>query len=312
MNLQQLEYIVAVDTHRHFAKAAEACFITQATLSMMIKKLEQELNVTLFDRSKQPVIPTEAGVAVIEQARIVLKEASRITELATEQISGIQGKLRIGIIPTLAPYLLPLFLSQFLTKYPAIQLKVIEQTTDQLLHLLTTDKIDVGIMAIPLTDPSFHQTHLFQEEFKVFVAASDRNLQKKYLLPEDIDINKLWLLEEGHCLRSQMLYLCELQKSQAKVHHLDYEAGSIESLLKITEINKGITIVPQLATLDFDGAKAAKLRSFKPPVPVRQIGLVTYRHFVKKKLLEVLETEITQSVQEYLTTSKAEKQVIPL
>jgi LysR family hydrogen peroxide-inducible transcriptional activator len=311
MNLQQLQYIIAVDTHRHFAKAAEACFITQATLSMMIKKLEQELHVTLFDRSKQPVVPTEAGVAIIEQARVVLKEAAQIKQLAEDQKSGLKGQLRIGIIPTLAPYLLPLFLSSFLEQYPAIQLKVIEQTTEQLLHLLATDKIDVGIMAIPLSDTSFKQTHLFYEEFKVFVAAPDKNLQKKYLLPEDIDVNKLWLLEEGHCLRSQMLYLCELQKSQARAHHLDYEAGSIESLLKITELNKGVTIVPELATLDFDSRKTTKLRHFKPPVPVRQIGLVTYRHFVKKRLLDVLEEAIIGSVRQYIKVTREHSQVVP-
>jgi LysR family hydrogen peroxide-inducible transcriptional activator len=311
MNLQQLEYIIAVDTHRHFAKAAEACYITQATLSMMIKKLEQELHITLFDRSKQPVVPTEAGIAIIEQARIVLKEAAQIKQLAESQKSGLQGKLRIGIIPTLAPYLLPLFLSSFLEQYPAIQLKVIEQTTDQLLHLLATDKLDVGIMAIPLSDISFKQTHLFYEQFKVFVSAPDKNLQKKYLLPEDIDINKLWLLEEGHCLRSQMLYLCELQKSQARAHHLDYEAGSIESLLKITELNKGVTIIPELATLDFDTTRTKKLRAFKPPVPVRQIGLVTYRHFIKKRLLDVLEEAIIKSVKRYVVVSKGGEQVVP-
>lgn len=312
MNLQQLEYIIAVDTHRHFAKAAEACFITQATLSMMIKKLEQELQVTLFDRSKQPVVPTELGVVIIEQARVVLKEATQIKQLAEEQKGGLQGLLRIGIIPTLAPYLLPLFLSSFLDKYAAIQLKVIEQTTDQLLHLLATDKIDVGIMAIPLSDATFKQTHLFYEEFKAFVAAPDKALQKKYILPEDIDVNKLWLLEEGHCLRSQMLYLCELQKSQAKAHHLDYEAGSIESLLKITELNKGVTIIPELATLDFGTAKTNKLRSFKPPVPVRQIGLVTYRHFIKKKLLDVLAQAITDSVKKHISLTKGKEHVVPV
>lgn len=277
----------------------------------MIKKLEQELNVTLFDRSKQPVVPTEVGRAIIEQARIVLKEAGQLKQLASDQKDGLQGQLRIGIIPTLAPYLLPLFLSSFLKTYPAIQLKVIEQTTDQLLHLLETDKIDVGIMALPLADASFKQTHLFYEEFKVFVAAPDKQLKKKYLLPEDIDVEKLWLLEEGHCLRSQMLYLCELQKSQAKAHHLDYEAGSIESLLKITEINKGVTIIPELATLDFPHTKAGKLRSFKPPVPVRQIGLVTYRHFIKKKLLDVLAKAIAESVKEHLPLEKGKEQVVP-
>lgn len=312
MNLQQLEYITAVDTHRHFAKAAEACFVTQATLSMMIKKLEQELNLVIFDRSKQPVVPTEAGKKVIEQARVVLRETELMKELSSNMKKGLQGELKIGIIPTLAPYLLPLLLPVFLKRYPSIKLKIHEQTTEQLLQMLASDKIDVGIMATPLGEKNFKETPVFYEEFKVFVADNDRNLKKKYILPEDIDINKLWLLEEGHCLRSQALNLCELQKQQAKAHNLDYETGSIESLLKITEINEGITIVPELATLNFDALMKEKLRHFKPPVPVREVSLVTYRHFVKKKFLDVLQKEIAEAVKPHLHSSKKPAHVVSI
>jgi LysR family transcriptional regulator, hydrogen peroxide-inducible genes activator len=312
MNLQQLEYVVAIDQYRHFGKAAEACFVTQATLSMMVKKLEQELGLILFDRSKQPVVPTEAGKLVIEQARIALKETELIKQITTNLKTGLQGELKIGIIPTIAPYLLPLLLPHFLKKYPSIKLKIQEQTTEQLLQLLSSDKIDVAIMATPLNDKHFKETPMFYEEFKVFVSANDKNLQKKYLLPEDIDVSKLWLLEEGHCLRSQALNLCELQKQQARAHNLDYETGSIESLLKITEINEGITIVPELATLNFDKKLKEKLRNFKPPVPVREISLVTYRHFVKKKLLELLQKEITETVKPHLHNTKKEAQVVSI
>jgi len=312
MNLQQLEYVVAVDKHRHFSNAAENCFVTQATLSMMIKKLEEELGIVIFDRSKQPVVPTEAGKMLIEQARSVLRETELIKQISSNLKTGLQGDLKIGIIPTLAPYLLPLFLSQFLKKYPSIKLKIQEQTTEQLLQMLSSDKIDVAIMATPLADKNFKETPLFYEEFKVFVSANDKNLKKKYILPEDIDINKLWLLEEGHCLRSQALNLCELQKQQAKAHNLDYETGSIESLLKITEINEGITIVPELATLNFDSAMKEKLRYFKPPVPVREISLVTYRHFIKKKLLELLQNQIIENVKPHLHNQRKEAQVIAI
>jgi LysR family hydrogen peroxide-inducible transcriptional activator len=309
MNLQQLEYIVAVDTHRHFEKAAEQCFVTQATLSMMIKKLEQELDVIIFDRSKQPVVPTETGRSIIEQARVVLKETQQLKLLSKEVKSGTAGELRIGVIPTVAPYLLPLFLTQFLKKYPAVKLKIIEQTTEHLLKLLSADKLDVAIMATPLPEKGFAEKHLFYEEFKVYVAEENKSLKKKYILAEDIDINKLWLLEEGHCLRSQVLNLCEIQKQQAIIHHLDYETGSIESLLKITEMNGGITIVPKLATINFDKKTKDKLRHFKPPVPVREISLVTYRHFVKKGLLQILENEITIAVLPYIN-KKEETDVI--
>ncbi len=300
MNLQQLEYIVAVATHRHFEKAAQHCFVTQATLSMMIKKLEGEWDVILFDRSRQPVVPTEAGKAIIEQARRVLKETEQLRQLSLQAKAGSQGSLKIGIIPTLAPYLLPLFLTGFLQKYPSVKLKIVEQTTGHLLQLLADDKIDVGIMATPLTEKGFHEQHLFYEAFQVYVADGVKGLKKKYIMAEDIDVNKLWLLEEGHCLRSQVLNLCEIQKQQALVHHLDYETGSIESLLKITEMNGGITIVPHLATVHFSADQSARLRSFKPPVPAREISLVTYRHFVKKSLLQVLQKEILQGVKNHL------------
>jgi LysR family transcriptional regulator, hydrogen peroxide-inducible genes activator len=309
MNLQQLEYIIAVDTHRHFEKAAQHCFVTQATLSMMIKKLEQELDVVLFDRSRQPVVPTEAGRVIIEQARKVLKETEQLKQLSLQAKAGSQGSLKIGIIPTLAPYLLPLFLTEFLRKYPSVKLKIIEQTTEHLLQLLETDKLDVGIMATPLMEKGFTETHLFYEAFQVYVADGAGRLKKKYLMAEDIDVNKLWLLEEGHCLRSQALNLCEIQKQQALAHHLDYETGSMESLLKITDMNGGITIVPHLATIHFSKEQKEKLRHFKPPVPAREISLVTYRHFVKKRLLQVLEKEIVQAVKGHLPR-KAEMDVV--
>ena len=312
MNFQQLEYIVALDTYKHFGKAAEKCFVTQATLSMMIKKFETELDIVLFDRSHQPIVPTEAGIAIIEQARAILKETAQIKLLSKEIKTGLQGELRIGIIPTLAPYLLPLFLPQFLAEHGSIKLKIIEQTTEQLLKLLSTDSLDVGIMATPLQSKNFREKHLFYEEFKVFVAGNDKSLRKKYILPEDIDVNKLWLLEEGHCLRSQTLNLCELQQQQARIHNLDYETGSIESLLKITEMNNGITIVPELATLTFDEIAKQKLRHFKTPVPVREISLVTYRHFVKKGLLDILEAAIVKAAKAYLSTGKKESQVVAL
>lgn len=311
MNLQQLDYIVAVDTHRHFEKAAANCFVTQATLSMMIKKLEQELDVIIFDRSKQPVVPTETGKAIIEQARVVLKETQQLKLLSKEAKGGTGGELRIGMIPTIAPYLLPLFIKQFLKKHPAIKLKIVEQTTEHLLKLLSPDKIDVAIMATPLSEKGFAEKHLFYEEFKVYVADENKSLKKKYILAEDIDVNKLWLLEEGHCLRSQVLNLCEIQKQQAIIHHLDYETESIESLLKITEMNGGITIIPHLVTIHFDKKAKDKLRHFKPPVPVREISLVTYRHFVKKGLLQILEKEVVGAIKPFVN-KKEEMDVISI
>lgn len=296
MNFQQLEYVVAVDSFRHFVQAADKCCVTQATLSMMIKKLEEELGVLIFDRSKQPVVPTEIGKNIIEQAKIVLKEASLLKQIVREADSEIKGELRIGVIPTLAPYLLPLFLPNFLKKHPLLKLKIVETNTTNIITELEKEALDVGILATPLGLEGIKETFLFHENFRVFVSDKEKLLKKRYLLPQDIDIRRLWLLEEGHCLREQVINLCELQKQQARLHHLEYEAGSIESLLKIVEMNEGITIIPELAAIALDKSRQKQLRSFKSPVPMREISLVTYRHFIKKRLFEVLKEEILTAV----------------
>jgi len=309
MNLQQLEYIVAVDQHRHFARAADSCFVTQATLSMMIRRLEDELNTVIFDRSRHPVVPTDAGRRILEQARIVLKEAALLRQITTEASEQVSGLLRIGIIPTLAPYLLPHFLSGFLEKYNQVQVRITELNTAQITEQLTQDKLDVGLLATPLPGDNLRADPLFYERFFVFTSNDEKTLRKKFVAPEDLDVNRLWLLQEGHCLRTQMLNLCQLKPNEA-LHNLEYEAGSIESLLQIVQINKGLTIVPELATVSFSEEKKGQLEAFKPPVPVREISLVTYRHFIKNRLLEALKAEIIAGVMPVLSKAAKEQTVI--
>ncbi|MCD6067636.1 MAG: transcriptional regulator [Bacteroidetes bacterium] len=305
MNLQQLEYIIAVDTHRHFVTAAEKSFVTQATLSMMIKKLEEELDVKIFDRSKQPVVPTEIGQKLIRQARIILSEAKMLKEIVQEDSKEIKGELRIGIIPTLAPQLLPLFLSSFLKKYPAVQLRISEITTEQIIHQLQQNTIDAGILATPLHTGDIIEEPLFYEQFVVYGSPSEKKLMsKKYLLAEDIDINKLWLLEEGHCLRSQVINLCELKKKEKAVHQLDFESGSIDTLKRMVDINEGITILPELAIHNLSTKDRKNIRYFKNPAPVREISMVSYRYFVKRNLLEVLKQEILLHIPEEVKSAK--------
>lgn len=309
MNLQQLEYIVAVDQHRHFARAADSCYVTQATLSMMIRKLEDELDAVIFDRSRQPVVPTDAGRRIIEQARIVLKEAALLRQITTEASGELSGLLRIGIIPTLAPYLLPYFLSSFLKKYSGVQVRINELNTAQITEQLAQDKLDVGILATPLPNEGLKTDPLFYERFFVFTSKEEKVLRKKYVAPEDLDTARIWLLQEGHCLRSQMLSLCHL-KRDAALHNLEYEAGSIESLLQIVEINKGLTIVPELATVSFGEEKKKQLKAFRAPVPVREISLVTYRHFIKNRLLAALKAEIIEGVMPILSKSAKDQTVV--
>ena len=308
MNLQQLEYIVAVDTLRHFSSAAAKCNVTQPTLSMMIQKLEEELEVKIFDRSKQPVQTTEIGQTVVHQARMILGEAGNLKKLVAQQKGAISGDLRIGIIPTLAPYLLPLFLSRFLKDYPLLKLKISELTTDEIVAKLNGQQLDVGILATPLKIPSIQELPLFYEQFVVYASQNEKKImKKKYLLADDIDVNRLWLLEEGHCLRSQVVNLCELKRKETLLQNLDYEAGSIETLRKMVDMNSGITILPELALRDLTKLQLENIRYFKSPAPVREISIVTYRYFVKSHLIEALKKEILKAVpKEMLSQNRKE------
>ncbi len=287
MNLQQLEYIIAVDRHKNFVKAAEACFVTQATLSMMIKKLEEELDVKIFDRSKQPVKATEIGEKIIAQAQKTVGEAGRVKELIQAEKGLVEGELRIGIIPTLAPYLLPLCLKTFMQQYPRVKLVINEYTTDIVLHKLKTGELDAGLLATPLGDASVYEQPLFYEKYFLYVNPREKGFSKQYVLPGHIDISRLWLLEEGHCMRWQVLNLCELKKQHQSEESLIYSAGSIETLKNMVDKDFGITVIPELATLSFSKAQQKQLRYFRPPAPVREISLVTHRSYIKLRLIKV-------------------------
>jgi LysR family hydrogen peroxide-inducible transcriptional activator len=301
MNLQQLQYIVALDDTRHFARAAAQCFVSQPTLSAMVKKLEDELGLVIFDRDSSPVQVTALGEAVITQSRVILAELDRLKEIVASEKDGVSGKLRIGIIPTVAPFLLPLFLRNFIREHPGLELELHELTTRQILRRIEKRDLDAGIMAIPLPWPGMREYPLYEEPFLVYSADPEEKYTKKnFLAPRDIDRDKLWLLEEGHCLREQVVNLCELQRESSRFHHLKYEAGSIDSLKRIVDANQGITILPSLATVPFTPAERERLRSFVDPVPVRQIGLVVSRYFVRDAVLRALSQAILQAVQPYL------------
>jgi LysR family transcriptional regulator, hydrogen peroxide-inducible genes activator len=310
MTLQQLEYIIALDTYRHFGKAALHCNIAQPSLSVQIQKLEDELKTTIFARNKIPITPTETGSIIIEQARKIMYECDTVSQLIQHQKNTVEGNLKIGIIPTIAPYLLPLFLLDFIKKYPAVRLHISELTTDKIIRRLKNGMIDIGILATPLSQKELHETFLFNEEFVAYVSKKESIFKKKYLLPADIDVNKMWLLEEGHCLRSQAINLCELQKNASIQKHLDYESGSIETLKKFVEKNEGITLLPELATLDMSVGKKAMLRYFKSPAPVREISIVTVKGFVKKRLLEILKNSILEHLPQEVLEKKNVKRIL--
>lgn len=294
MTLTQLEYMVAVDTYRHFVLAAEKCYVTQPTLSMQLQKLEEELGVKIFDRTKQPVIPTEIGTRIIAQARVVLREAGMISQLINDEKDIMTGELRIGIIPTLAPYLLPSLFKQMREKYPQLELVIKETITEEVIQELKNNRLDCGLVVTPLKDPSIREDVLFYEELFVYVSRRNALYNKKYVLADDIDPDQLWLLEEGHCFRSQVLNLCELRKSGDL--HFKYATGNIETLKRMVEKSNGLTILPELAVMEFNKTQKKLVKRLKEPSPAREVSLVTHRNHIKNKLIRTLREEIVAMV----------------
>lgn len=307
MTTVQLEYVVAVDTYRSFVTAADKCFVTQPTLSMQIQKLEDELGVKIFDRSKLPVVPTEIGMAVIAQGRVILKESARIREIIADQKKEIQGTLKVGIIPTLAPYLLPRVLTSFMKKYPKVKLEVWEYSTEQIITLLKQEQLDCGLLATPLHNQHLEEHPLFYETFVVFTAKSNKLSDKKVILPEDLDTKDIWLLNEGHCMRNQVLNICRDKFSMGEFRNLEYNTGSVETLKRMVELNEGYTILPELSLQDLSAKQMNMVRFFKTPEPVREISLVTHRYFIKQGVIEAFKKEILVNVPEKMKVKKTKK-----
>jgi LysR family transcriptional regulator, hydrogen peroxide-inducible genes activator len=300
ITLTQLEYIVAVDTYRHFGKAAESCFITQPTLSMQIKKLEEDLEIIIFDRSKQPLIPTDVGQRIIGQARIVLKEAEEISNIVKDHKNQVSGMLRIGIIPTLAPYLLPVFIGRYKKKYPNIYIKVVEKTTDEIVSLLNKDLIDVGILVTPLKEEKIIEKPVFYEEMMIYVNPESALHKKKEITLKDIAIPEIWLLSDGHCFRDQVVNLCSFLGTVDSQLPFHFEAGSLETLMNIVDREGGITLIPELATLTMSEQRKENVRSFSNLKPLREVSLVYSRHFAKHKLINLLWREIKDAIPQEL------------
>lgn len=307
MTLTQLEYIVALDSHRHFVLASEKCFVTQPTLSMQIQKLEGELGVRIFDRTRQPVIPTEIGAGIIAQARIILREAKMVKELIGDQKDIMTGELRIGIIPTLAPYLLPPLFKRMREKYPQLDLIIKETITEEVIQELKKNRLDCGLVVTPLKDPSIKEDVLFYEELFVYVSRKNALYDKKYVLANDIDPDQLWLLEEGHCFRSQVLNLCELRKRSD--FHFKYETGNIETLKRMVDKSDGITILPELAVMEFSKSQLKLVKRLKEPSPAREVSVVTHRDHIKTKLIKTLKDEILNIVPTQMQKLKDKKVV---
>jgi LysR family hydrogen peroxide-inducible transcriptional activator len=306
MTLIQMQYIIAIDTYRHFSLAAKSCYVSQPTISMQLQKAEEELGVRIFDRSKQPLIPTALGIELIKQARKIVLEVNMMNEIVNLRKGVISGVLKIGIIPTLAPYLLPLFVKSFTDKYSLIKLVISEQTTDTIIADLRVGKVDMGLVVTPLQEIGIKEYPLFYEQLMAFVSKNNTCENKTHILLGDIDPKKLWLLEEGHCFRSQIENLCQLKKAYGEDNSIKYESGSFETLRRMVETNDGVTILPELATIDMTRDQLTQVRHFKEPVPMREVSIVVHRDYIKKKLIDLILKEIILSIPENIKGNKSQ------
>lgn len=308
MTLQQLEYILAVNQFRHFAKAAEYCRVTQPTLSAMIQKLEEELDTRIFDRSQQPVCPTPVGIHIIEQAQNILVQANRIKNIIEEEKHSLTGTFKLGILPTVAPYLLPRFFPQLMKKYPDLDIRVVEMKTNDIKKALQTGEIDAGIVASLAGMEELQQTPLFYEQFFAYVSREDALFNNEVIRTSDLNGEQLWLLDEAHCFRDQLVRFCQMKSARAS--QLAYHLGSMETFMRMVESGKGVTFIPELVVLQLGDAQKELVRSFAIPCPTRQVVLLTNKNFIRHTLLEVLVKEIKLSVPKEMLSLKATQAVV--
>jgi LysR family hydrogen peroxide-inducible transcriptional activator len=306
MTIQQLEYIRALDIERNFVRAAERCFVTQPSLTMQVQKLEEQLGVKIFDRSKKPLIPTPLGEKLVAQAYTILKEAERFKEIVSEQEGKLSGELKIGIIPTLSPYLLPLFLPKFEMDFPDIRLVVQELQTNSIIAKLRKDELDLGILVTPLEEKGIQEYPMFNEPMVGYVGESHRLWSKDKIDVGDLDLDDTWLLSEGHCLRAQLLNICKAHQNDES-HSFVFESGSLETLERLVEMYRGMTVLPYLATLNLSSKQRTLLRDFKGVLPVREVSVVTNRIHIKTAMIEALKTVILSSIPESLLKTEGRR-----
>lgn len=304
MTITQIEYILAVDKFRHFGKAAKASAVTQPTLSMQLQKAEEELGVVIFDRSKNPILPTDEGRQIIEQARSVLREYKKIFAIIDANKKEVRGEFRLGVIPTLSPYLIPLFAGYFVEHYSDVKLTIEEFKTEEIIELLSRDEIDAGLLVTPIEGENFIERVLFHEPFSVFASDNHPLLKKTKIRDKDLDVSDVWLLNEGHCFRQQVLNLCKVSRDQSIHDKLKFESGNLETLKNMVLSSHGYTLLPQLAVHNLSKDELTHVREFHAPIPTREVSLVHNRIFLKEKIITALEEAIVASIPESLISLK--------
>ncbi|PKB15380.1 LysR substrate-binding domain-containing protein [Flavobacterium sp. 5] len=292
MTITQLKYVLAVAEHKNFTLAAEKCFVTQPTLSMQIQKIEEELNIQIFDRTKKPIQLTDIGQKIVNQAKNIVNEADRIQDIVEQQKGFIGGEFRLGIIPTIMPTLLPMFLNNFIKKYPKVKLIIEELNTDEIIIKLKNGNLDAAIAATPLEDEKIKEIVLYFEPFVAYIPENNAIFQKEEIEIDDLNINEILLLQDGHCFRDGILNLCK-NRNETGLKSFQIESGSFETLIKLADEGLGTTLLPYLHTLDLKDSDKLKLRHFKEPKPAREVSLIYPKSELKIQIIDALRSTIS-------------------
>ena len=294
MNIHHLKYFIALGKRNSYREAANFCNVSQPAISMAIKTMEEKLGGLLISRHKTPIELTPFGQTIFRHALNIVNEYEQM--MSYKDSDGILGgEINLGIIPTVASSLIPQFITPLLADFPKLKLSIHEITTAGIIDMIYKDELDAGIVATPIEHLKLHNHVLYYEEF---MAYSSDQMNKDYILPSDIEIKNLWLLEEGHCLRSQILNLCELKASTDGP--ISYNAGSIDTLLNLVDGHGGITIVPELTVSQMDKARKKRVSLFTPPAPVREISLISHKYSHKKKQIEAIISTINRVIPSYM------------
>ena len=292
MTITQLNYVLAIAEHKNFTKAAEKCFVTQPTLSTQIQKLEDELDILIFDRGKKPIELTDVGRKIVEQAKNIVNESDRIQDIVDQQKGFIGGEFKIGIIPTIMPTLLPMFLKSFIKKHPKVKLKIEELTTEEIIIRINDGHLDAAIVATPLQNEQIKERVLYYEPFVGYIPSDHRLHSKKKINVSDLEIDDMLLLEDGHCFRDGVINLCKAFKN-----HVDdpfqLESGSIETLIKLSNEGLGMTLLPYLHTLDLNEPSKSNLHHFNEPTPAREISIIYHKSELKMQIIDALHNSIS-------------------
>ncbi len=309
MTIVQLQYVLAVHKYKNFTTAAENCFVTQPTLSMQIQKLEEELDIEIFDRSAHPIKATRIGLQVIKQAKFIVNESKKIKNIIQEEKGTLEGEFTIGIIPTIFPSLIPLFLKTYLKKYPQIKLIIRELTTDEVLRQIHEGIIDIGIVATPLEEEAMIEVPLYYEPFVAFIPENHKLMQKSILTLKDLEGGDLLLLEEGHCFRNSILNICDINEEMEK--KVVFESGNLDALVNLARDGFGMTLLPLLQAEEIKKTEKNRLRYFLDPVPTREVSLIYHKSMLRMSFVNSLKDTIQSIIRGKLSLESKSTVISP-